>query len=61
MRMNFIQQKEFYHVNKCKMNYDIEVDNMERKSLTMPNEDEICFSYLDRVILQRLSGLFMLT
>ena len=32
MRMNFIRQKDFYYVNKCKMNYDIEVDNMKRNS-----------------------------
>ena len=32
MRMNFIRQKDFDYVNKCKMNYDIEVDNMKRKT-----------------------------
>ena len=32
MRMNFIRQKDFYYVNKCKMNYDIEVDNMKGKT-----------------------------
>ena len=32
MRMNFIRQKVFYYVNKCKMNYDIEVDNMKGNS-----------------------------
>ena len=33
MGMNFIQQKDFYYVKKCKMNYDIEVDNMKGKTL----------------------------
>ena len=32
MGMNFIQQKDFYYVNKCKMSYDIEVDNMKGKT-----------------------------
>ena len=32
MRMNFIQQKDFYYVNKCKMNCDIGVDNMKEKT-----------------------------
>ena len=32
MRRNFIRQKDFYYVNKCKMNCDIEVDIMKRKT-----------------------------
>ena len=32
MRVNFIRQKYLYYVNKCKMNYDIEVDNMKGKA-----------------------------
>ena len=32
MRMNFIRQNDFDIVNKRKMNYDIEVDNMKGKT-----------------------------
>ena len=32
MRMKFIPLKDFYYLNKCKMNYDTEVDNMKEKT-----------------------------